>query len=170
MPELPAYSHSPVRTRVATAADVCDVVTLVNTAFSVETFLEGTRTDESRIAEMLGRGEFLVAEDENGNIVGSVYTEARGNPGNPSGYLGMLAVDPAQQGKGLGRTLAEAAEARARSHGCKQMDIDVLSPRTDLIPFYRKLGYLETGTAVFHPSQALRAGVECHSIKMSKPL
>ncbi|MGI8508937.1 MAG: GNAT family N-acetyltransferase [Gemmatimonadaceae bacterium] len=163
-------SHCSIRIRAATATDMRAVIALVNGAFAVETFLEGTRTDESSITEMLGRGEFLVGEDQSGRIIASVFVEIRDNPESTSGYLGMLAVDPARQGEGLGRTLAEAAEDHARVHGCKQMDIDVLSLRTELIPFYSKLGYIETGTALFHPSRPLRAGVECHSIEMSKTL
>ena len=142
------------------------VITLVNAAFAIETFLEGTRTDEHRIAEIMQRGEFLVGEDESGHVVASVYTEIRGE----RGYFGMLAVDPARQGEGHGRTMVLAAEAHARARGCEWMDIDVLNLRPELPPFYRKLGYVETGTAEFHPSRPLKAGVECYSVTMSKGL
>jgi hypothetical protein len=50
------------------------------------------------------------------------------------------------------------------------MDIAVLSLRHELPPFYRTLGYVETGTEQFHPSRPLRPAVECHCIIMSKPL
>jgi hypothetical protein len=50
------------------------------------------------------------------------------------------------------------------------MDITVLSLRTELPPFYRKHGYVETGTDEFHTSQPLKPGAECHCILMSKPL
>ena len=114
---------------------------MVNTAFAIETFLEGTRTDERRIAEMMEKGELLVEAETNiGRIVASVYTEKRGQ----RGYFGMLAVDPALQGTGLGRKMVEAVEEHCRKSGCKHMDIVVLSLRPELLPLYRKVGYAET--------------------------
>jgi len=50
------------------------------------------------------------------------------------------------------------------------MDLSVLSLRPELLPFYRKLGYVATGTEKFHPSRRLKAGLECHSVVMSKSL
>jgi len=152
--------------RVATAADMPAMIPVVNTAFAIETFLDGTRTDEERMAEMMRKGEFLVAEDPAGEIVATVYIEVRGE----RGYFGMLAIDPRQQGTGLGRRMVEAAENHCRQHGCKQVDIVVLSLRTDLPPFYRKLGYVETGREDFRTSRPLKDGVECHGITMSKAL
>ncbi len=159
-------SISPVRIRAATAADMPAMIPVVNTAFAIETFLDGTRTDEERMAEMMRKGEFLVAEDPAGEIVATVYIEVRGE----RGYFGMLAIDPRQQGTGLGRRMVEAAENHCRQHGCKQVDIVVLSLRTDLPPFYRKLGYVETGREDFRTSRPLKDGVECHGITMSKAL
>ena len=66
--------------------------------------------------------------------------------------------------------MVEAAENHCRQHGCKQVDIVVLSLRTDLPPFYRKLGYVETGREDFRTSRPLKDGVECHGITMSKAL
>src|SRR5713101_2569552 len=159
-------SISPVRIRAATAADMPAMIPVVNTAFAIETFLDGTRTDEERMAEMMRKGEFLVAEDPAGEVVATVYIEVRGE----RGYFGMLAVDPRRQGARLGRRMVEAAENHCRQHGCKQVDIVVLSLRTDLPPFYRKLGYVETGREDFLTSRPLKDGVECHGITMSKAL
>jgi hypothetical protein len=50
------------------------------------------------------------------------------------------------------------------------MDITVLSLRTELPPFYRKLGYVETGAEEFRTSRPLKDGVQCHCIVMSKAL
>src|SRR5215471_6684733 len=120
--------------RTAGAADMAAMIPVVNAAFAIETFLDGSRTDEDRMAEMMRKGEFLVAEaaGENGlrRMVAVVYTELRGG----RGYFGMLAVDPAQQGTGLGRLMVDAAEDHCRRHGCKHMDIMVLSLRPELPP------------------------------------
>jgi ribosomal protein S18 acetylase RimI-like enzyme len=154
-----------LRIRVATPADTTAVIAMVNAAFAIETFLEGPRIDGERLAEMKQKGEFLLAEDT-GLLVAVVYTEVR----SERGYLGMLAVDVGQQGTGLGRTLVEAAEDHCRKRGCKFIDLTVLSLRPELLPFYRKLGYTETGTQEFHPPHPLKDGLECHCIVMSKSL
>jgi GNAT superfamily N-acetyltransferase len=156
--------ESAARIRVADAKDVAAMVPIVNAAFAIETFLTGTRTDHNGMATMMGKGEFLLAERGSGRVVACVYTELRGG----RGYFGMLAVDRSEQGTGLGRRMVEAAEGHCRRRGCTAMDITVLSLRPELPPFYRKLGYIETGTEEFHPSRPLKDGVECHCIVMSK--
>ncbi|MGO8786487.1 MAG: GNAT family N-acetyltransferase [Terriglobia bacterium] len=152
--------------RVATPADTSSIVLVTNAAFEVEAFLDGTRTDEERLAAQMQKGSFLVEEDAAGHILASIYIELRGE----RGYFGMLAVDPSQQGRGLGRAMAQAAEDHCRQQGCTAIDIAVLSLRPDLLPFYHKLGYFETATEEFHPSRPLKTGAECHLIIMSKML
>jgi ribosomal protein S18 acetylase RimI-like enzyme len=142
------------------------MIAMINAAFVVEDFIEGTRTDEKRMAALMEKGEFLVAQDGNTNFVGSVYVEASGD----RGYLGMLAVDPKQQGSGLGRKLVQAAEDHCRELGCSHMKLTVLSLRASVLSFYRKLGYHEMGTEEFRPSRPLKPGVECHAIVMIKQL
>jgi ribosomal protein S18 acetylase RimI-like enzyme len=87
---------SPLRIRLATSADRPRLIPLINAAFAIETFLEGTRTDEERLAAMMREGDLLAAEDGAGQLLGCVYTEVRGR----RGYLGQLAFDPAHQCKG----------------------------------------------------------------------
>lgn len=159
-----SVSKSDIHIRLATMDDRTAMMPAINEAFAIEKFLEGTRTDEARLAEMMEGGEFLVAHDAHGKIVASVYVEIKGE----RGYLGMLAVDPAEQGKGLGRLMVDAVEDYCRNKGCSGVDLVVISLRTDLPPFYRKLGYVETRTEEFHPSRKLKPGVLCHCIVMSK--
>jgi GNAT superfamily N-acetyltransferase len=154
------------RIRPATPDDRDTMSSIINAAFAIESFLDGTRTDDARLTEMMKTGSFLVAEDNSSRIVASVYTEIRGT----RGYLGVLAVDPSCQGRGLGRRMIEVVEDYCRRLGCVAMDITVLSLRPDLPPFYRKLGYVETGTEEFVTSRALTEGAECHCILMSKAL
>jgi ribosomal protein S18 acetylase RimI-like enzyme len=165
----PPHSQSapPLRIRLATEADIPRLVPMINAAFTVETFLEGTRTDLDRLSAYFRKGEFLLAEDASGRLIGSIYTELR----PPRGYLGMLAVDPAHQRSGHGRTLMAAGEDHLRGKGCVAVDISVIAWRTELPPIYRKLGYVETAIQDFDPSQRLKPGVPpCRAIIMSKPL
>jgi len=159
-------SYASLRIREATAADSERLIALVNAAFSTETFLEGTRTDEARLAASMEKGSLLAAEDGSGRLLASVYVEVRGR----RGYLGMLAVDPAHQGGGLARRIVAAAEDRLRQQGCEGVDIGVLSLRPELLPIYRRFGYVETGTEPFHFPRTFKEDVPCHCILMSKAL
>lgn len=161
-----AGASTTLRFRVATAEDSSRLIALINAAFAIETFLDYTRTDAVRLAAMMEKGSILVAEDAQGQMLGSVYTEVRGK----RGYLGMLAVDPAHQKGGLGRRIVAAAEKRFSQLGCEAVDITVLSLRPELPPIYRRFGYVETGTEEFVPSRPLQKGLECHCIVMSKRL
>jgi GNAT superfamily N-acetyltransferase len=152
--------------RLGTMADMEQMIPIINAAFSVEGFIDGTRTDPERLPPMFDTGDFLVLED-GGSILATVYVEIRAEQ---RGYFGMLSVDPAQQGRGFGRLMVEAAEDYCRTKGCDVMDIVVVNLRTELPPIYRKLGYVEVGIEEFHPSKPLKPGVEAHCIVMSKPL
>jgi ribosomal protein S18 acetylase RimI-like enzyme len=169
-------SDSSFRIRRATAADRERLIPLINSAFSVETFMQGPRTDQERLAASMEKGVILLAEElavedlgvegGNGRLLASIYTELRG----ARGYAGMLAVDPAHQRSGLGRRMMEAAEAHLRRHSCEAVDITVLSLRPELPPLYRKFGFVETGTEEFAYPHPIKDGQECHCVVMSKKL
>ena len=152
--------------RLATPADIPAMLPIINDAFAIETFLEGTRANEDQLSNMMRRGEFLLGYHGSDELAASVYVELRGT----RGYFGMLAVAPAHQGQGFARGMVEAAEVHCRHRGCTTMDLTVLSLRPELPPFYAKFGYVETGTEEFRPSRPLKDDVACHCIVMSKPL
>ena len=150
--------------RFALSADIPALVVLINAAFVAEQFVfDGDRINAEGTRALLETGTFLIAEDA-GAFAGCVYLEIR----DGRGYLGLLAVDPARQGTGLGRRLVAAAEDYFRASGCSAVDLRVISQRTPLPPFYRRLGYVEIGTAPFSPS--LQPKVAGHYIVMSKQL
>ena len=153
-----------LKTRFAAEADAEAISALVNAAFKVERFfIDRDRINPGQVREMLGTGKYLLAEN-NGALIACVYVELRGK----RGYFGLLGVDPSRQGQGLGRKMVEEAESYARTAGCEFMDLRIVNLRAELPPFYRRLGYVETGTEAFaadaKPSQP------CHFIRMSKPL
>lgn len=154
-----------LRIREAAAADAAELATLINLAYRVEDFfIDGNRTDAEDVIAHLRSGLFLIAEQD-ARLVGAVYVELRGDA---RGYFGMLSVDPAVQGGGIGRKLIAAAENLCRARGCRIMELQVVDLRTELPPFYRRFGYEVSGTAPF-PDVAKKKRA-CAFILMSKPL
>jgi len=150
--------------RPATAADIPSIVRLTNAAYAIEKFfVAADRTDADAVQRLMAKGSFLVEDAADGAVAGSVYVETRG----ARGYFGLLSVDPARQGTGLGRKLVDAAEAHVRAAGARAMDIRVVNLRTELPPFYRKLGYVEAGEDHEPIPQATRP---CHYLLMTKTL
>ena len=60
-----------------------------------------------------------------------------------------VAVDPTQQGTGLGRRLLDFAEAQAQERGLRQVRLYTNARFTENRKLYAHLGYAETGTDVY---------------------
>lgn len=160
----PAPHACEIAIRFALASDAGALVRLINAAFVVERLIfDGERTSFEGVLGLLERGRFVVAEDS-GGLAGCVYVELHGD----RGYVGLLSVEPARQGRGLGRKLMCAAERFFLQSNCIAADLRVVSARDPLPAFYRHLGYAETHTSALpadvHPK------VPCHFIHMSKRL
>jgi GNAT superfamily N-acetyltransferase len=150
--------------RVATAADIPTLERLINAAFVVERFFKvGDRITAEGIRAEQARGTFLLLERD-GVPIGSVYVELRGD----RGYIGMVSVDPQRQGGGFGRALMAAAEDYCRRNGARHADLRIVNLRAELPPFYRRLGYVDSGTEPF--SEPAQATQPCHFLLMTKPL
>ncbi len=151
-------------TRLAGRSEAPALTELINRAFQVEKFfIDGDRVQPRDVDAFFDKGEFLVAEDQLG-LGGCVYLEIRGE----RAYFGLLSIDPGRQRSGMGRMLIQAAEERARERGCSHMDLQIVNLREELPAFYRKLGYLESGTAPFPENVATK--LPCHFVRMSKSL
>ena len=150
--------------RNADVSDAESLVVLINRAFEVERpFFTTERIDLAETLSNFDTGTYIVAEDE-ATLAGCNYVELRGD----SGYFGLLSIDPAFQGRGLGRMLVEKAEDYCRQGGCSVMRIRVLNHRTELPPFYEKLGYHNAG--IEEVEQVPTARMPYHFITMEKTL
>ena len=60
-----------LRVRLATPADRPRLVELINSAFAIERFIEGTRTSDDDLTGLMAKGSFLIAEDNAGRLLAS---------------------------------------------------------------------------------------------------
>jgi len=154
----------PLQFRIATEADIDALVRLINAAFLVERFfIEGDRIQAAAIQQLLATGWFLAGYDDD-SIRGCVYIEPRGE----RAYLGLLSVHPERQRSGLGSRLVAAAEERVLASGIRYLDLRVVNLRQELPDFYRKRGYVITGTSPVPVD--VKTKQPCHFINMSKAL
>lgn len=148
--------------RVAAADDVPGIVALLNAAFAMEwDFINRDRTSAPEIARHMTMGSFFVVDGEEDALAACMYLEQRGD----RMYLGMLAVRPGQQGRGVGRQMMAAAERQAAARGCGAIDIRIVNRRTELPPFYRSLGFVDNGT---EPLDDPLLTKPAHFIRMTK--
>ena len=144
----------PITFRAATPADVRAVVSLIQSAYRGEEALrgwtteaelvDGQRTTTEEVAGIVTRngGRVLLAE-QGGTMIACCRLERRPDA---TVYLGMLAVRPERQSGGVGRAVMQEAERVARDEwGARRMQMQVISIRHELIAWYRRLGYEDTG-------------------------
>jgi len=138
----------------ATPADAAELTVLINSAYrgassqqgwtSEAHLLDGIRIDESTMLEYLRAGDTTILKytNEEGSILACVYLEIR--DGNRL-YLGMLTVSPTLQANGIGRQLLHEAEIWATKLGCPHIFMTVITTRHELIAWYQRRGYRNTG-------------------------
>jgi len=87
-------------------------------------------------------GSVVLVACEGRAVIACVHVEARG----ASAYIGMLTTEPARQAGGLGKQVLAAAEQWAAAHfGATTLCMSVLERRTDLLAYYERRGYRQTG-------------------------
>jgi len=138
--------------RPAALEDVPAIVSLVECAYRGEgsragwtteaDLLDGQRTDPEAVLETLPH-LLLAFEDASG--LGALVGCCALVPRDGHAYFGMFAVRPGLQGSGVGSAVLAEAEARAAGAGLSRVEMTVLSVRSELIAFYLRRGYRDTG-------------------------
>jgi ribosomal protein S18 acetylase RimI-like enzyme len=104
--------------------------------------LDGTRTDAKAIADLISKpGTILLKYVDKGDVLACVELDRQGE----KLYLGMLTVRPGLQGKGIGKQMLKAAENEALKQKCHSLFMTVISVRLELIDWYIRHGYRDTG-------------------------
>ncbi|MFI5153370.1 MAG: GNAT family N-acetyltransferase [Chitinophagales bacterium] len=145
------------RISIATNKDIAILEALINSAYRGEASKKGwtteadilsgeIRTDAGDITRQMNKPGacFLKCNDDEGVIQGTVYLEKNNN----RLYLGMLSVSPTRQAHGIGKELLHAAEQHAKKSGCEVIYMTVISVREELIAWYSRQGYLDSGKRI----------------------
>jgi ribosomal protein S18 acetylase RimI-like enzyme len=144
-----------IRFQTATINDSNKLAQLVNSAYRGDhskkgwtteaDLLDGQRTDAESLSASIETpmNQFeLVFEGRSEKLLGSVHL-IQELP--ETLYFGMLTVDPTLQGQGFGKILLKHAEDVARGYGFKKLRCTVIPTRKELIDFYKRRGFKETG-------------------------
>jgi len=149
--------------RIANSADVSRIVELLNMAYRGDTSRKGwtteadliagdVRTDAQNVSTVMNMpgSVFLVYEGPSA-LLGCVNLQKH----HTRMYLGMFAVDPETQGMGIGKELLKGADSHAREQGSLSIYMQVISVRQELIDWYKRNGYADTGERKPFPEDGL---------------
>lgn len=136
----------------ATIEDISLLNTLINSAYRGESskkgwtteanILEGLRTTEEELTEtILNPKNTVLKFTDNNQIIGCVLLVEK----EQQLYLGMLTVSPDLQNSGIGKKLLQQADLHAQSLGLPKIIMTVISVRDELIAWYKRNGYEDTG-------------------------
>jgi ribosomal protein S18 acetylase RimI-like enzyme len=138
----------------ATLEDIPQIVALLNSAYRGESSKQGwtteagliagdQRTDVASVNKVMNEAGSVILKymNENGQLIGTVNLQQH----ERGLYLGMFAVSPLLQGGGIGKQLLKASDEYAKEIGASTIYMSVVSVRKELIDWYKRHGYAETG-------------------------
>ena len=137
----------------ANSSDVVRLVAFINSAYRGEFstlgwtseahLLSGARTDTVEMLKCLADdNSMLVICQDAGDLLGSVHLHYNSN----QVQIGMLAVDPRFQNRGIGKQLLQVAENMAQQvWSVRRFVMNVITCRVELLAFYERRGYQRTG-------------------------
>lgn len=136
----------------ATIEDVTALERLINSAYRGETsklgwtteanLLQDKRITIDELSEIINNKENTILKFiDNNAIIGCVLLANKGN----KLYLGMLTVSPKLQNSGIGKKLLQQAEEHALKLRLPKIVMTVISIREELIAWYNRHGFVDTG-------------------------
>jgi len=168
--------------RAARTEDVGAIVQLVESAYRGESsragwtteadLLDGQRTDPEQVAALiLDPAARILLAISGRERVGTLLVQRQAD----AAHIGMFAVQPTLQGRGLGRALLGVAERVAREEfQVLRAEMTVIEQRPDILAWYARCGYTPTGAVEPFPYGNPRFGLprrpDLRFLVLAKPL
>ena len=153
--------------RPATLDDLIQIEKLVNTAYRGETsrqgwtteadLLDGQRTDKEALHDIINATDNIIILCHKANqLIGTVHLHCE----QEICHFGMFTIQPSLQNLGIGKKFIAYAEKYARNTlGCTYMAMTVIDLRTELLQWYERRGYINTGKFAKFPYGNERFGI-----------
>ena len=100
--------------------------------------------------------------EETGELLGCIGVDMQVNAAAKKAYIGMFAVHPELQGRGVGHQILQAAETFAQRHlqsdgqatdkNPARLTMSILSHRPELLSYYQRRGYQLNGNKMPFPN------------------
>lgn len=161
--------------RQATPADVSALEALLNHCYRQDEgwtneadLIGGIRTTPDELAAVINDPKHYVfvypktdtgaqGGQEAGELLGCIAVDIKSTAASgDSAYIGMFAVHPSLQGKGVGHAILRAAETFACRHlrtddQPSRLTMSILSHRPELLAYYQRRGYQLNGNKMPFP-------------------
>jgi len=168
--------------RIACESDAEEIAALVNRAYRPApedagwtheaNLVSGQRTTVEQVLSLFHKQSTVLLLCLGSKIVACVHVQG----GQPDfAYIGMLATDPKLQVQGLGKQMLLHAEKYAVEHfKVSAFKISVPSSRPELLAFYERRGYVQTGEIEEYPlsagvGQPMVSGIQVLLLAKSRP-
>lgn len=141
---------------VATSADVPALVALIDSAYRGESsragwtheadVMEGSRTSEAEIRGIMDDPNSIMLLVRSRALDGGLLACCQLQRQGDRAYFGTFAVAPTRQGGGVGAVVLSYAERWARdTWGSTYMEMTVVRQREELVAYYVRRGFHDTG-------------------------
>jgi GNAT superfamily N-acetyltransferase len=152
---------------VVCSNDAEEIATFVNSAYRGESskrgwtteadLLDGQRTDSDLLRESMAKPEnVFLCFREDFLLVASVFLQKRAT----CAFLGMFTVSPELQGSGIGKMCLDRIENWvSKNWNLWRIEMSVITSRGELIAWYERRGYKDTGRREPFPYNDPRVGI-----------
>ncbi|CDH60903.1 hypothetical protein RO3G_11136 [Lichtheimia corymbifera JMRC:FSU:9682] len=155
-------NSSPFHVRQVTSDDlkhVGKIVEIINGAFvadntwtSVRHLGMKNRVNYAEVEDLVRNKILLCVFDENQVVVATAEIQPINSD---EAGIGLVSVDPARQSQGIGKLLLLATIDKIKEMGYKVATMSILGERPELLAWYAKLGFQDTGERPLYRNPAV---------------
>lgn len=174
--------QAPISVRLVQSSDlkfVAEATSVVNNAYRSEGGwttekdivggLRCTEEDMTRFINENGKPNTLLFAFEEEQVVGTVQIQPSHSVNNEA-EVGLFSVSPLHQSRGIGGKLIRQAMEEMTKLGFDTATMHVLENRPEILAWYKKLGFTETGERIPFVWPEMLKVKNLHFLTLKKPL